>query len=75
MDVKKGVLFLVLLSLFSMFVYGQPSFRDVGYEAYPWGTSFFGGSNPLDTLCFDYAWLVDFVVLFVLGFALHTFYR
>jgi len=70
MNLKKAVLFLVLISLFSFITYGQVAFRDVGYQSYPFGTSPFGfgifGYNPLDSLCFNYSWLVDFVVLFLI---------
>ena len=67
MDLKKVVLFLVLISLFAVFVYGQVAFRDVGYQNYPFGAGFFGfGFSPLDSLCLNYSWLVDFLVLFLI---------
>ncbi|MEK6934773.1 MAG: hypothetical protein AABW46_02745 [Nanoarchaeota archaeon] len=65
MNLKKAVIYLTFLSLFSIFVYAQPAFRDVGYDAYPFGIGFFGGFNPLDDVCFNYSWLVDFVVFFI----------
>lgn len=67
MNLKKVVLFLVVISLFVVFVNGQVAFRDVGYQAYPWGTGLFGfGFNPLDSLCLNYSWLVDFIILFII---------
>ena len=67
MNLKKAVLFIILISLFSFIVYGQVAFRDVGYQTAPWGMGWFGfGFNSLDSLCLGYSWLVDFVVLFLI---------